>query len=387
MEKSAMLRKAIMLFALVIGTLPGLLYAADKGSGSSMTDVLNMPKGVTTVSHQIYDLHMLMFWVCVAIGVVVFGYMLWALVLHRKSVGHEPAQFHENLVAEIAWTVVPFLILVVMAVPATTSLKYLYDTSESELDIQITGYQWKWQYEYLGEGVSFISELGTPLDQINNLDPKGENYLQEVTQPLVLPIDTKIVFNVTSADVIHSWWVPDFAVKRDAIPGYNIETWTNITEPGIYRGECAELCGKDHAFMPIVVHAVTKEEFAVWMDEKRAEAKAIAALTEKTFTMDELMELGKVAYDRSCAACHGLNGEGLGAAFPPMVGSPTVMGPVENHLDVVVNGVGGTAMQAFGVQLNEADLAAILTYERNAFGNNTGDIVQPIDVFNFKNGQ
>lgn len=382
-----MLRKANMLFALVIGALPGLLYAAEEGSSAKMTDVLNMPKGVTTVSHQIYDLHMLMFWICVVIGIGVFGYMLWALVFHRKSVGYEPAQFHENVIAEIAWTVVPFFLLIGMAWPATTALKHLYDTSESELDIQITGYQWKWQYEYLGEGVSFITELSTPPDQINNLDPKGEFYLQEVNQPLVLPIDTKIVFNVTSADVIHSWWVPDFAVKRDAIPGYNVETWTNITEPGTYRGECAELCGQGHAFMPIVVEAVTKEEFAVWLDEKRAEAEAIAALTEKTFTMDELMDIGQSAYERSCAACHGINGEGLGAAFPPMVGSAIVKGPVETHLDVVVNGVTGTAMQAFGVQLNEVDLAAILTYERNAFGNNTGDIVQPVDVFNFKNGQ
>lgn len=381
-----MLRKAAMLFALVIGSLPGLLIAADEGTGNKITDVLNMPRGVTTVSHQVYELHMLMFWICVVIGVGVFGYMLWAMVLHRKAAGHEPAQFHDNIYAEIAWTVVPFLILIVMAVPATTGLRHLYDTSDSELDIQITGYQWKWQYEYLGEGVTFLSELSTPRDQIQNLEPKGEYYLQEVNQPLVLPIDTKIVFNVTSADVIHSWWVPDFAVKRDAIPGYNVETWTNITEPGIYRGECAELCGQNHAFMPIVVHAVTKDEFAVWLDQKKEEARIFAETLGRTFTMDELMEQGQAAYERSCAACHGFNGEGV-AAFPPMTGSAIVAGPVENHLDVVVNGVTGTGMQAFGVQLNEVDLAAILTYERNAFGNNTGDIVQPIDVFNFKNGQ
>lgn len=381
-----MLRKATMLFALVIGALPGLLYAAEEGSGSGLTDVLNMPKGVTTVSHQIYDLHMYMFWLCVVIGIGVFGYMLWALVFHRKSVGHEPAQFHENIFAEIAWTVVPFLILIVMAVPATTALKHLYDTSESELDIQITGYQWRWQYEYPGEGVKYISQLATPMDQINNLDPKGENYKQEVTEPLVLPIDTKIVFNVTSADVIHSWWVPDFAVKRDAIPGYNVETWTNISEPGIYRGQCAELCGQDHAFMPIVVHAVTKEEFVVWMDEKRAEAEAIAALTEKTFTLDELMQIGQAGFEQTCAVCHGPNGEGVGI-FPAIAGSLVATGDIENHLDVVVNGVTGTVMQAFGGQLSEADLAAILTYQRNAFGNNMGDIVQPIDVYNFKNGQ
>lgn len=382
-----MLRKAAMLFALVVGLMPSLLMAADEDSGSKLTDVLNMTRGVTTVSHEVYELHMLMFWICVVIGIGVFGYMLWAMILHRKSAGHEPAQFHDNITAEIAWTVIPFIILIAMAWPATKVLRALYDTSESELDIQVTGLQWKWQYEYLGEGVSFISELSTPRDQIQNLEPKSEFYLQEVNQPLVLPIDTKIVFNVTSADVIHSWWVPDFAVKRDAVPGYNVETWTNIIEPGIYRGECAELCGQNHAFMPIVVHAVTKEEFAVWMDEQRAEAERIRETIDKTFSMDELMELGQAAYERSCAACHGINGEGVGTLFPPMADSAIVNGPVENHLDVVVNGITGTAMQAFGAQLNEIDIAAILTYERNAFGNDTGDLVQPRDVFNFKNGQ
>ena len=382
-----MLRKAAMLFALVIWSLPGLLMAAEEGTGSKLTDVLNMPRGVTTVSHQIYDLHMLMFWICVVIGIGVFGYMLWAMILHRKATGHEPAQFHDNVYAEVAWTVIPFFILIAMAIPATSVLRHLYDTSEPELSIQVTGLQWKWQYEYLGEGVSFISELSTPRDQIDNIEPKGEFYLQEVNQPLVLPIDTKIVFNVTSADVIHAWWVPDFAVKRDAIPGYNVETWTNITEPGIYRGECAELCGQNHAFMPIVVHAITKDEFQVWLEEKKEEARIFRETIQVTRTQEELMELGQAGYDRSCALCHGANGEGNGTLFPAIAGSAIATGAIENHMDVVVNGVSGTAMQAFGVQLNELELAAILTYQRNAFGNNTGDIVQPIDVFNFKNGQ
>ena len=381
-----MLRKATLLFATVTGALPGTLFA-EEATKSSIFDVLNMPRGVTSVSHQVYDLHMLMFWICVIIGIGVFGYMLWALVFHRKAAGHEPAQFHENIYAEVAWTVVPFFILIGMAWPATAALKHLYDTSESELDIQVTGYQWKWQYEYLGEGVKFISEIATPQDEIYNLDPKGVNYKQEVTKPLVLPIDTKIVFNVTSADVIHSWWVPDFAVKRDAIPGYNVETWTNIQEPGIYRGQCAELCGQDHAFMPVEVHAVTKEEFAVWLGERKEEAAAIAALTEKTFTLDELMDLGKTTYERSCAGCHGLDGKGLGAAFPAIDGSPVALGPRENHFDVIVNGVTGTAMQSFASQLSEADIAAVITYQRNAWSNSTGDIIQPIEIFNYKNGQ
>lgn len=379
-----MLRKATKLFALALWALPGLALAAEGSAGQS---VLNMTKGVTPVAHEVYEIHMFMFWICVVIGIGVFGYMLWAMVFHRKSKGHQPAQFHEHLGAEIAWTVVPFLLLIIMAVPATKTLKNIYDTSDAELDIKVTGYQWKWQYEYLGQGVDFMSELSTPRDQVYNLDEKGENYLQEVTEPLVLPAETKIRFLVTSKDVIHAWWVPAFAVKRDAIPGYTVETWTYINEPGTYRGECAELCGQDHAFMPIVVEVLPKAEFAQWMAEKKAQAEAIAALTERTFTMDELMERGKAAYDRSCAACHGVNGEGVGGAFPPMAGSPVANGDLDHHLDVVVNGVPGTAMQAFGAQINEADLAAIITYERNAFGNNTGDLVQPIDVFNFANGQ
>lgn len=379
-----MLRKATRLFALVIGTLSGLAIATAAFAERS---VLNMPRGVTPVAHEVYDLHMLMFWACVVIGIGVFGYLLVALVFHRKSVGHKPAQFHEHLGAEIAWTVVPFFILVAMAFPATVSLKNLYDSSDAELDIKVTGYQWKWQYEYLGQGVSFMSELATPMDQVYNIDAKSTTYLQEVTAPLVLPAETKIRFLVTSKDVIHAWWVPDFAVKRDAIPGYTVETWTYVEQPGIYRGECAELCGKGHAFMPIVVEVLPKAEYAVWIEQKRQEAVAIAALKDKTFTMEESMALGKTAYDRSCAACHGINGEGIGGAFPAMVDSPIVLGDVATHIDYVVNGVPGTAMQAFGAQLNEADIAAIITYERNAFGNNTGDLVQPIDVYNYANGQ
>lgn len=379
-----MLRKAMKLFALALGALPGFALAAEGSAGQS---VLNMTRGVTPVSHEVYEIHMFMFWICVVIGIGVFGYMLWAMIFHRKSVGHKPAQFHEHLGAEIAWTVIPFLLLIVMAVPATKTLKNMYDTSDAEIDIKVTGYQWRWQYEYLGEGVSFMSELATPRDQINNLEEKGVDYLQEVTEPLVLPAETKVRFLVTSRDVIHAWWVPAFAIKRDAIPGYTVETWTYVNEPGTYRGECAELCGQDHAFMPIVVEVLPKAEYEEWLVEKKAEAEAIAALTERTFTMDELMERGKAAYDRSCAACHGVDGQGVAGAFPPMANSPVALGDLDQHLDIVVNGVAGTSMQAFGAQINEADLAAIITYERNAFGNNTGDLVQPIDVYNFANGQ
>lgn len=379
-----MLRKATKLFALALGTLTALVFAAAVSAEQS---VLNMPKGVTPIAHEVYKLHMFMFWICVAIGVVVFGYLLWAMVFHRKSLGHEPAQFHEHLGAEISWTVIPFLLLFVMAWPATVALKDLYDSSEAELDIKVTGYQWKWQYEYLGEGVSFMSELATPMDQVYNIDEKSETYLQEVTAPLVLPVDTKVRFLVTSKDVIHAWWVPDFAVKRDAIPGYTVETWATVLETGTYRGECAELCGKDHAFMPIVVEVLPKEEYAKWIAEKKVEAQAIAALKDKTYSMDESMELGKTVYDRSCASCHGVSGQGVPGAFPAIAGSPVATGDIDKHLDVLVNGVAGTAMQSFISQLSEADIAAVITYQRNAFGNDTGDLVQPIDVYNYANGQ
>lgn len=378
-----MLRKAMKLFALALGALPGFAFAAEGSAGQS---VLNMTRGVTPVSHEVYEIHMFMFWICVVIGIGVFGYMLWALVFHRKSVGHKPAQFHEHLGAEIAWTVVPFVLLIFMAIPATKTLKNIYDFSDAELDVKVTGYQWKWQYEYLGEGVDFMSESATPIDQIYNVDDKGETYLQEVTQPLVLPAETKVRFLVTSKDVIHSWWVPAFAVKRDAIPGYTVETWAYINEPGTYRGECAELCGQAHAFMPIVVEVLPKKEFAQWLEEKKVEAEALAALSERTFSMDELMERGKATYDRSCAACHGIDGQGLAGVFPPMVGVADQVS-LTDHIDILLNGSPGTSMQSFASQLSEVDIAAVITYERNAFGNNTGDLVQPIDVFNFANGQ
>lgn len=378
-----MLRKAIRLFALVLGILPAFVFAAEASEGQS---VLNMTRGVTEVSHEVYEIHMYMFWMCVLIGVGVFGYLLWALVFHRKSVGHEPAQFHENLKAEIAWTVIPFIVLGFMAWPATTTLIKLYDSSDSELDIKVTGYQWKWQYEYLGEGVSFMSELATTQDAIYNIDEKSETYLQEVTAPLVIPVDTKIRFLVTSKDVIHAWWVPAFAVKRDAIPGYTVETWTKVDVPGTYRGECAELCGQAHAFMPVVVEVLPKEEYAVWIAEKKEAAADIAALVDKTFTFEESLAMGQSVYERSCAACHGINGEGVAGAFPAIAGSSVATGDLDGHFDVIVNGVAGTAMQSFSAQLSEADIAAAITYQRNAFGNDTGDLVQPVDVYNYANG-
>ncbi len=362
--------------------------AAEPAARPESWNLLNMPKGVTSVSQNVYDIHMVVIWICVWIGVAVFGVMFYSMFAHRKSRGHKPANFHESTKVELAWTIIPALILVVMAFPATTSLKHLYDTSEADLDVKITGYQWKWKYDYLGKDVSFISELATSQASIYGSAPKTEFYLEEVTEPLVIPVGKKVRLLMTGADVIHSWWVPELAVKRDAIPGFVNETWARVDKPGIYRGRCAELCGKDHAFMPIVVNAVPEEEFNAWLAKKQSETVALRALTEKTFTQDELMAKGEAVYGRTCAGCHGAAGEGVPGVFPAIKGSKIALGPVADHLAIVVNGKSGTAMQAFGAQLSEVDLAAAITYQRNAWGNKSVDnIVQPVDVFKVKNGQ
>ncbi|HEY7884141.1 MAG TPA: cytochrome c oxidase subunit II [Cellvibrionaceae bacterium] len=380
-----MLQKARGLIALMLGftalwgSIPAL---ADEETGRW---AFNMTPGVTPVSQEIFGLHMQMFWWCVAIAVVVFGVMFVSMFLHRKSRGVKPANFHESTVLEILWTAIPLVILVIMAIPATKSLIKLYDASEAELDVVITGYQWRWRYDYLNEDLSFFSNLSTPREQIEGLAPKGPNYLLEVDEPLVIPVDTKVRFLITAADVIHAWWVPALGVKKDAIPGYINESWAVITEPGIYRGQCAELCGRDHGFMPIVVEAKSKEDYAAWLTDKQAEAAALAELTGKTFEFDELYERGEQVYTQWCAACHQPNGEGMPGIFPTLKGGISV-GPIEDHIDIIVNGSRGTAMQAFGSQLSEVDIAAVVTYERNAWGNNMGDMTQPIDVFNHKQG-
>ena len=342
---------------------------------------------ITDLGAEIYGLHMLIFWICVAIGIGVFGVMLYSIYAHRKSKGVEASQFHENTRVEIAWTVVPFIILVGMAVPATSTLLEVYDNDDAEMSILVTGYQWKWKYEYLdaeGENVAFFSNLATSQEQIYNTDTKGENYLLEVDEPLVIPVDTKVRFLITANDVIHSWWVPEIAVKRDAIPGFINEAWTRVLAEGVYRGQCTELCGSYHGFMPVEVHVVGQDEFDGWMAAKKGAAAADAALAATELSVDELMARGEDVYNASCLACHGANGEGgLGNAI---AGSAIAMGGLDSHLNVIVNGIAGTAMQAFGAQLSDVDVAAVTTYQRNAFGNNTGDVVQASDVASYKEG-
>lgn len=341
---------------------------------------LNMPRGVTPISREVYDLHMLILWICVAIGVAVFGVMFYSIYHHRKSRGAVSASFHESTTVELAWTIVPFLILVGMAIPATKTLIAMEDTSNTELTVKITGYQWMWEYEYIDEGLNFYSALSTPREQLYDLAEKSENYLLEVDNPLVLPVDTKIRLLTTAADVIHAWWIPDLGWKRDAIPGFINDNWTYIEEPGIYRGQCAELCGKDHGYMPIVVHAVSKEEFQQWLAEQKGEQVAAAAEAEREWDRDALMARGQSVYEQSCAACHQANGQGLQGVFPPINGSRVAIGPVDEHLELVMQGKPGTAMQGFAAQLDDIELAAVITYQRNAWDNRTNDTVQPATI-------
>ncbi len=365
----------------------GFALACASAVAAGQGNQVNMAKGVTEIGAEIYDLHMLILWICVVIGIAVFAVMFYSIIYHRKSRGYEPAQFHESTKVEIAWTVVPFLILIGMAVPATSTLLETYNTDDAEIDILVTGYQWKWKYEYLdenGENVTFFSNLTTPQSEIYNSQTKGENYLLEVDEPLVIPVDTKVRFLLTANDVIHSWWVPEIAVKKDAIPGFINEAWTKVPEQGVYRGQCTELCGAYHGFMPVEVHAVSREEYDAWLTAKRADKVAQAAAASKALSLDELMAKGESVYNAQCMACHGMNGEG--GVGKPIAGSAVALGDIGRHLDVGIKGVAGTAMQAFGGQMSDVDMAAVITYQRNAFGNNTGDIVQPSDVVNHKKG-
>ena len=346
---------------------------------------INMTPGVTEFSDEVYNLHMIILWICVVIGVLVFGAMFTSIWLHRKSRGVEAAKFSHSTRAEIAWTVIPILILVVMAVPATRVLVLMETTEGATMNVKVTGIQWKWHYEYIEDDIEFVSSLDAASNAARQLgsgiDPATvENYLLDVDNPLVLPTDTKIRFLLTAGDVIHSWWVPEFGWKRDTIPGLVNEAWTEIREPGTYRGQCTELCGKDHGFMPIVVKAVPPEEYEAWVASQKAEQVAAEIETQREWDKDELMALGEEVYAAQCATCHQLDGQGLAPAFPALAGSEIARGPLADHINLVLSGRDGTAMQGFGDLLSARDVAAALTYTRNAWGNETGDVVQPATV-------
>lgn len=373
-----------------------LVASAFLFSQASLAQI-NMPVGVTPISKEVYGLHMMIFWVCCAIGAAVFAVMFYSMWAHRKSKGAKAADFHESTTVEIIWTTVPLIILIAMAIPAAKTLIAMEDTSDAEVTIKVTGYQWKWHYEYLDSGISFFSTLDAEHNAARQVGSgvdvsKFENYLKEVDNELVLPVGKKVRFLHTAADVIHSWWVPDLAVKKDAIPGFINENWALIEEPGVYRGKCTELCGRDHGFMPIVVRAVPEEEYLAWVAEKAPApmmadtdtATTVAETAEedadREWMMDELMAKGEDVYNANCSSCHQVNGNGIPGAFPAIAGSPVANGPADAHINVIYAGVQGTAMASFAAQLSDVDMAAVITYQRNAFGNTVGDVIQPAAI-------
>lgn len=344
---------------------------------------INLPAPKSDVAIRIYDLHTLILLICLAIFVVVFGAMFYALFRHRKSVGHQARQFHESTTVEVIWTLIPFLILVGMAWPATRVILDQKDTANPELTVKITGYQWKWEYDYLQDGVKFMSVSSTPADQISNRAAKGAHYLLEVDEPMVVPVGMKVRVLLTSHDVIHAWWVPELGVKQDAIPGFIRDTWFRVSEPGTYRGQCAELCGRGHAYMPIVVEAKSQADYQIWLTGKQAgkQAKASAAVAAaaRTYTPVQLKARGEQVYASHCAACHQATGQGIPGVFPALAGSSIANGPAPAHIDRVLHGKVGTSMSAFDEQLDDVEIAAVVTYERAAWGNK-GTPVSPMDV-------
>ena len=367
--------------AALIGVLTLALY-----SGLSMAAPdpyqLNLQQPQSIIAQQMYDQHTMVLWVCLVIFIGVFGVMFYSVLKHRKDAGYKAANFHHSTTVEIIWTIIPFFILIGMAYPATKTIIAMKDTSSPDITIKTTGYQWKWGYDYLigeGEGISFLSALSTPRAQIENKEPKGENYLLEVDNPLVVPVGKKVRILLTANDVLHAWWVPALGVKQDAIPGFIRDVWFTADKPGTYRGQCAELCGKEHGFMPIVVEAVEPEKYTQWVAEQTKKSAATAVDVNKVFTAEELKAEGEKVYAGNCVACHQANGKGIPGTFAALDGSKIANGPKAEHLNIVMNGKNGTAMAAFK-HLSDVQIAAVVTYERNAWGNTAGDVVQPSEI-------
>ena len=368
--------------------LTGFLLTLSLFTNPAKADwfALNMSEGATAISEEVFNLHMLIFWICVAIGVVVFSVMFYSMFAHTKKKNPVAATFHESTKVEIAWTVIPFLILIAMAVPASKTLTKMYDDTAGDVNIQVTGFQWKWQYRYLEDDISFFANPATDLDEIYNLVPKGENYLQEVDEMVLIPVGKKIRFLITANDVIHSWWMPAFAIKQDAIPGFVNTAWTIVDKPGIYRGKCTELCGKNHGFMPIVVKVVEQDEYDEWVGEKKEAAFKMAELTTKDWSVEELVSRGEDVYALNCVACHQTAGQGIPGIFPALAGSDIALNNKARHIEILMEGVQGAAMNSFDY-LSEVELAAVITYTRQAWGNaesGDGEIVIPKDIVDYK---
>jgi len=386
LKSSLGIRKAVATAAAVAMSSFGGAAFAENVSGQPLQ--YNLAEPVTEIARQIYDLHTLMLVICLVIFVAVFGVMFYSIYAHRKSKGAKSASFHESVKVEIAWTIVPFLIVIGMALPATKTVVAMKDTSNADLTIKATGYQWKWGYEYLageGEGISFLSTLSTPRDQIDDHQSqavaRGENYLMEVDNHVVVPVNKKVRVVTTANDVIHAWMIPAFGVKQDAIPGFVRDTWFKAEKEGIYRGQCAELCGKDHAYMPIVVEVMSEENYSKWVQAKLDEMKAKQDDPTKEWTKEDLVARGEQVYNANCAACHQASGEGIPGAFPALVAAPSVVGPQAAQIDILLNGK-GAGMPAWK-QLSDVEIASVITYTRNAWANagtGTDPVVQPSAV-------
>jgi cytochrome c oxidase subunit II len=361
--------------------IAGVLALAAAGSAHALE--WNLQPAATKIAEDIHTLHEYVMLLIVVIFVGVFGVMFYSVFAHRKSQGHKAANFHENTTVEIIWTVIPLLILIVIAWPATRSVIAQKDTTSSDMTIKVTGIQWKWGYDYIkgeGEGISFVSQLATPRDQIEGRAEKGEHYLLEVDNELVVPVGKKVRILTTAADVIHSWGLNAFGIKQDAIPGFIRDTHFTATKIGTYRGQCVELCGKEHGFMPIVVKVVSAADYTAWVGEQKKKIAAAADDPSKVWTLDDLKARGEKVYASNCVACHQATGKGMPPAFPPLDGSKIATGPKADHLNIVINGKPNTAMAAFGKQLNDTDIAAVVTFERNSWSNKTGEVIQPAEI-------
>jgi cytochrome c oxidase subunit 2 len=360
--------------------------------GHPVQHELNMQPAATGLASYIYNLHNYMMIVCLVIFLGVFGVMFYSVFKHRKSLGHKPATFHESTSVEIAWTIIPFLIVIGMALPATHAVVQMKDTSNPDLTIKVTGMQWKWGYDYLkgeGEGISFLSTLATPRSQVGEpgapaTEKRGDNYLLEVDNPVVVPVGKKVRLVLTANDVIHSWTIPAFAVKQDAIPGFVRDSWFKAEQVGTYRGSCVELCGKEHAFMPIVVNVVSAADYSAWVGTQKKRMAALADDPNKVWTIDELKTKGEKVYTSNCVACHQASGQGVPSAFAALVGSPVVLGPKAEQIGVLLNGKHSgkfpSAMPSWK-QLSDTDIAAVITFTRNNWTNKAAEnIVQPSEV-------
>jgi cytochrome c oxidase subunit 2 len=376
-----LLGKAVRALLLTLASIStGTVFANQDMPGGPAVNQLNFPVAATKIMAEIHWLHWMMLVICTVIFVGVFGVMFYSIWKHRKSKGAKSASFHESTTVEIIWTVIPLLIVIGMALPATKTVVAMKDTTNADITIKTTGYQWKWGYDYLkgeGEGISFLSTMSTSRESINNLAPKSNTYLMEVDNEMVVPVNKKIRMITTANDVIHAWAVPAFGVKQDAIPGFVRDTWFKAEKIGTYRGQCSELCGAQHAFMPIVVRVVSDEDYTKWVAEKKKEMAALADDPSKVYTLAEQMDRGAKVYAANCAACHQTNGKGAGS-FPALDGSKVVLGPKEGNFQIMLNGKG--AMPKWGGVISDGDIAAVITYTRNAWGNKTGDVYQTPDL-------